>query len=74
MAQPSKGILFWRLSLSGSDKRPQPAIWRTKLPCLFKCRIPPGYPDPRGTFFLQLTEALTRNLTITVMNWTAGVN
>ncbi|ASV84694.1 hypothetical protein CES85_5490 [Ochrobactrum quorumnocens] len=34
MAEPSRGILLWRLSLSGSDKRPQPAIWRTKLPCL----------------------------------------
>ncbi|KAA9368609.1 MULTISPECIES: hypothetical protein [Ochrobactrum] len=74
MAEPSRGILLSRLSLSGSTSDLGPPWRRTKLPCLIKHRILPGYPDLRGTFFLQLTEALTRNLTITVMNWTARVN
>ncbi|MDR6433779.1 hypothetical protein [Brucella pseudogrignonensis] len=53
MAQPSKGILLSRLSLSGSTSDLGPHRGAPNSPVYFEHHIPPCYPDPRDTLFLQ---------------------
>jgi len=53
MAWPSKGILLSRLSLSGSTSDLGPHGGAPNSPACLEHHIPPGYPDPRDTLFLQ---------------------